>query len=193
MNRVVADSNILISALLWGGKPLELLELARAGEIEVAVSDAILDETARVLKTNFNVPDEDVQEFRQELLGFCKHVVPTESLDVVPSDKTDSRIPAVGNAVWKKMRREEVTADEARRLVADLERVPVESIAMRTLLSDAVALAIEADVTVYDATYLTLAVRLDTEVITGDDRLARKVEARPGLRRYIRAVEDFVD
>lgn len=92
MNRVVADSNILISAFLRGGKPLQLLELARAGQVELAVSDAILDETARVLKTKFKVPDEDVQEFRQELLGFGKRVVPTEALDAVPGDRTDNRM-----------------------------------------------------------------------------------------------------
>lgn len=104
----------------------------------------------------------------------------------------DLLFPEVGNAVWKKVRREELTADEAHRLVADLERVAVETIGMRGLLPDAVALALEADITVYDATYLTLAVRLDTEVITGDDHLARKVKA-PALRRHIRAVQDFVE
>jgi predicted nucleic acid-binding protein len=40
VNRVVADSNILISAFLRGGKPLELLELARVGQIELAGSIA---------------------------------------------------------------------------------------------------------------------------------------------------------
>ena len=44
MKRVTADSNILISAFLRGGKPLELLELARAGQVELGVSDAIFDE-----------------------------------------------------------------------------------------------------------------------------------------------------
>lgn len=38
MNRVTADSNIYISAFLRGGKPRDLLELARAGDIELAVS-----------------------------------------------------------------------------------------------------------------------------------------------------------
>ena len=92
MTRVVADSNILISAFLRGGKPLELLELARAGHIELAVSDAILDETGRVLKIKFKVPDEDVQEFRQEPVGFAKYVSPTETVDAVPADDTDNRI-----------------------------------------------------------------------------------------------------
>jgi hypothetical protein len=32
VKRVTADSNILISAFLRGGKPLQLLELARAGQ-----------------------------------------------------------------------------------------------------------------------------------------------------------------
>ncbi|HUE89843.1 MAG TPA: hypothetical protein VMO26_27515 [Vicinamibacterales bacterium] len=69
---------------LSGGKPLELLELARAGQIELGVSDAILDETGRVLKDKFHVP-EDVRDLRQELLGFAKHVTPAEVLEAVPA------------------------------------------------------------------------------------------------------------
>jgi hypothetical protein len=56
------------------------------------VSDAILDETARVLNDKFHVPDEDVHDLRQELLGFAKHVTPAEALDAVPGDKADNRI-----------------------------------------------------------------------------------------------------
>ena len=92
MKRVTADSNILISAFLRGGKPLELLELARAGQIQLAVSDPILDETARVLKGKFHVAEEDIRDFRQELLRFAKHVTPAEALDAVPGDKADNRI-----------------------------------------------------------------------------------------------------
>ena len=92
MNRVVADSNILISAFLRGGKPLELLELARARQIELAVSDAIVEETARVLAVKFKVSADDIIAFWDELRKFVKHVKPTETLDVVPGDKADSRI-----------------------------------------------------------------------------------------------------
>ena len=45
MIRVTADSNIYISALQFGGTPLRLLELALKGEIEIAISPAILNET----------------------------------------------------------------------------------------------------------------------------------------------------
>ena len=39
--RAVADTNVYISALNFGGKPLQVIELARAGEIELAISNAI--------------------------------------------------------------------------------------------------------------------------------------------------------
>ena len=95
MNRVTVDSNIYISAFLRGGKPLELLEKARAGQSELAVTEDILNEIGRVLGTRFRVPGEDVQAFREEILTFAKLVTPGEFLDAVPADPTDNRIRAV--------------------------------------------------------------------------------------------------
>lgn len=92
MNRVTADSNIPISAFLRGGKPLQLLELARAGQIELAITEDILSETARVLGTKFHVPPEDVQAFGDDVRGFTRLVVPTEALDIVKADPTDNPI-----------------------------------------------------------------------------------------------------
>jgi putative PIN family toxin of toxin-antitoxin system len=92
VNRVTADSNIYISAFLRGGKPLELLEMARAGQSELAVTEDILNEIGRVLGTRFRVPGEDVQAFREEILTFAKLVTPGEFLDAVPADPTDNRI-----------------------------------------------------------------------------------------------------
>ena len=99
----------------------------------------------------------------------------------------------VGNAVWKKVRRRELDADEGRQLVVDLAQIAVETVATRGLLQDALALALTAGITVYDAMYLTLAVRLETEVITGDDRFADKLAERPLLAPHVRRLQDFVD
>jgi predicted nucleic acid-binding protein len=98
-----------------------------------------------------------------------------------------------GNAVWKKVRRKELVDTEAQQLVVDLGRVAVETVATRRLLQDALALALTAGITVYDAIYLTLAARLDTEVITGDDRFADKVAKHPLLAQHVRHLQDFVD
>ena len=38
MKRVVADTNVLVSALQFGGKPKQLLDLAVDGQVDLAVS-----------------------------------------------------------------------------------------------------------------------------------------------------------
>jgi predicted nucleic acid-binding protein len=98
-----------------------------------------------------------------------------------------------GNAVWKKVRRRELEDTEGRQLVMDLAQVAVETVATRSLLEDALALALTARITVYDAMYLTLAVRLETEVITGDDRFADKIAEHPLLVPHVRRLHDFID
>ena len=98
-----------------------------------------------------------------------------------------------GNTVWKKVRRKELEEAEGRRLVKDLAQVAVETVATRSLLEDALALALTAGITVYDAMYLTLAVRLETEVITGDDRFADKIAEHPLLVQHVRRLQEFVD
>ena len=104
----------------------------------------------------------------------------------------DLIFPEVGNALWKKVRKGELSPEQAQGLVNDLSGIGVEAVAMRALVSDAHALAGRTGITVYDATYLTLAVRLETQVITGDDRFARKLAEYPLLAEHVRSVADFV-
>jgi predicted nucleic acid-binding protein len=104
----------------------------------------------------------------------------------------DLVFPEAGNAIWKKVRRGELNPADAQSLVKDISAIGVEAVSMRALVSDAHALAIATGITVYDATYLTLAVRLETQVITGDDRFARKLAESPLLAPHVRSVEDFV-
>ncbi|HEX5720550.1 MAG TPA: putative toxin-antitoxin system toxin component, PIN family [Thermoanaerobaculia bacterium] len=47
--RAVADTNIVVSGLLWQGAPRRVLELARAGDIELFTSPALLLELEEVL------------------------------------------------------------------------------------------------------------------------------------------------
>ena len=48
--RVVPDTNILVSGLLWAGPPHELICLAEEGDIELYTSLEILDELEYVLR-----------------------------------------------------------------------------------------------------------------------------------------------
>jgi predicted nucleic acid-binding protein len=103
----------------------------------------------------------------------------------------DLLFPEVGNVIWKKVRRGELTAEQGRRLAADISTVAVETVPTRGLLVDAYALAVTTGVTVYDAMYLALAVRLETEMITADERLARTMAAHPMTAVHVRLVQTF--
>lgn len=48
--RVVLDTNIWLSGLLWGGVPDQILQLVEQGEIEAIGSEEILDELQKTLQ-----------------------------------------------------------------------------------------------------------------------------------------------
>lgn len=60
--RIVIDTNIWVSSLLWRGMPWRLLRLAEAGQVELCMTSSMLAELARVLAYERLEP-------RQEQLG----------------------------------------------------------------------------------------------------------------------------
>ncbi|OFW14466.1 MAG: putative toxin-antitoxin system toxin component, PIN family [Acidobacteria bacterium RIFCSPLOWO2_12_FULL_67_14] len=91
MLKVTADTNIYISALNFGGKPLQCLELARSERIELAISNAIITEMSRILFNKFSWRREDVRDAVDQILGFTRYVHPHEMIDAVPADPDDNR------------------------------------------------------------------------------------------------------
>lgn len=47
--RIVADTNTVVSGSLWPGKPRALLDAARAGELQLITTQALLDELLDVV------------------------------------------------------------------------------------------------------------------------------------------------
>jgi putative PIN family toxin of toxin-antitoxin system len=90
--RITADTNIYVSAFQFGGKPLELLELARAGAIHLTVSEPILEELKGVLKQKFQRSDDDLRAIEEQIRSFAELVTPTRTLDVIKEDPPDNRI-----------------------------------------------------------------------------------------------------
>jgi predicted nucleic acid-binding protein len=103
----------------------------------------------------------------------------------------DLLFPEVGNVIWKKVRRGELTAEHGQRLAADISTVAVETVSTRGLVIDALAVAVTTGLTVYDSMYLALAVRLRAEMITADDRLGRAIAAHPITAAHVRLVQEF--
>jgi putative PIN family toxin of toxin-antitoxin system len=90
--RITADSNIYISALNCGGVPDQVLDLARGGAIQLAISQAILDEVSRVLGMKFGWASGAIEMAREQISGFAERVEPVNRIDVVQEDPTDNRI-----------------------------------------------------------------------------------------------------
>lgn len=93
MLRVTADTNVIISALNFPGNPSRILDMAAAGEIHLAISDAILTEVERVLqRPKFGWTQREADDAIGELSAFGDHVVPKQRINVVKDDPTDNSI-----------------------------------------------------------------------------------------------------
>jgi putative PIN family toxin of toxin-antitoxin system len=91
-SRITPDSNILISALVFGGNPLHFLELAIGGEVSLFISDAILHETLRVLRDKFGF-SEDRRARAERYIDTCTiRVKPSVKIDAIKDDPDDNRI-----------------------------------------------------------------------------------------------------
>ncbi len=61
MIRIVADTNIYVSAIVFGRTCEEILALARSGIVEINISPAIQRELRRVLRTGFQWTEPQVR------------------------------------------------------------------------------------------------------------------------------------
>lgn len=80
-----------------------------------------------------------------------------------------------GNALWRRVGRGELTADEAAEHLTVLKGLPVGYVEEQALVVPALALAAAMQHPIYDCIYLALALRHDIRLATADVRFARKL------------------
>jgi len=91
--KVVLDTNVLISAIMFGGKSRDILEMGISGKIKIAVSQDILKELAEVLvDKKFRVPVSFVQQTIHELSEITELVIVTDRITVIKDDPDDNHI-----------------------------------------------------------------------------------------------------
>ena len=86
------DTSVYIRALHFGGLATVIMGHARAGNIRIDISDAILAETIRVLRDKFQWDGYSLQDARGKMLALGNYVSGTEPLRVVKEDPADDRI-----------------------------------------------------------------------------------------------------
>ena len=92
MISAVADTNVYISALNFGGIPDEVLALARMGHIRICISRPILDEIAGVLERKFFWSEFQVSSAIHAIEEFTIPVYPTRTIYQITEDEPDNRI-----------------------------------------------------------------------------------------------------
>lgn len=92
-HRIVLDTNVLISAILFGGPPREVLKLVISGAVDCSLSLAILDELRNVLtRPKFKFSPEQSFNVLEELHAACSIINPMLKINVITEDPDDNRI-----------------------------------------------------------------------------------------------------
>ncbi|MCZ7382742.1 MAG: putative toxin-antitoxin system toxin component, PIN family [Candidatus Methanoperedens sp.] len=94
MLRIVADTNIYISALFWRGNPNRLIHLCYAGKAKLVVSMKIIEELERILLADekFLMARAYVALNTEIILSNAELVEPNVTLNVIKEDPADDRI-----------------------------------------------------------------------------------------------------
>jgi len=92
MIRVVADTNVLISALMFGGLPGRFLDLALLRYFTLLTSNVLLNELDEKLRGKFDLSSSDADFVRRRLEDSALIIEPHISISVVIDDPDDNRV-----------------------------------------------------------------------------------------------------
>ena len=90
--RVVADTNIFVSALLFGGPPEQVFLAGLRGEIQLLTSLSLLKELEKVLKEKFKLSKDLVREIIEEVRGVAEIVEVSSHIEVISYPDEDNRV-----------------------------------------------------------------------------------------------------
>jgi len=90
---IVADTNVIVSALLWEGNESKIIGLVEEGKAKLLTSIALLDELKKVLMyERFGLDEKTVDDNVKYILTISKIVTPKRKLRVVREDPADDRV-----------------------------------------------------------------------------------------------------
>lgn len=97
--RAVADTNTIVSGLLWTGAPRALLLAARAGKLSLYTSATLLDELSEVLaRATFTkrvaASNMSVERLVRRYAQFAQRVIPASTDPVILADPDDDQVIA---------------------------------------------------------------------------------------------------
>jgi putative PIN family toxin of toxin-antitoxin system len=91
MLKVVVDTNVYISAIFWGGKPRQVIDLARDDRIQIFTSEEIEHEILDKLLTKFNLDPIEASNVMTDFSIFTNPIEVSNCISVVKDDPDDDK------------------------------------------------------------------------------------------------------
>jgi putative PIN family toxin of toxin-antitoxin system len=101
--KIVIDSNIFVSSLIWGGNPRKVFDRVTNGLDELYISDEILDELMNVMsREKFKLKKQKIEEYKDVIEHFSIKVFPNSNLENISRDIDDNKIliDLLGRSPW---------------------------------------------------------------------------------------------
>lgn len=121
--RVLLDTNVVVSAILFGGIPRQLLEAALAGDLDLVTSPPLLAELERVLIRTFGFPSTMAASIRAELEALGDIVEPAPPRHVTRTAADDLVLATAAGGAAEVI----VTGDKELLSLKTYEGIPIES------------------------------------------------------------------
>jgi uncharacterized protein len=90
--RVVPDTNVLVSAIVLGGPPARLVELAAEGHMQLVLSPPLLEELRNVLCRKFGLSDAAAYQAETILRRISVVIEPQREVAITSEDPEDNRV-----------------------------------------------------------------------------------------------------
>lgn len=90
-DKVVFDTNVWISGLLWRGKSYQCLLFARSGVVQVVYCPPIIAELSEKLRSKFNFSEDKLHATVYDIKRYAQRVEITGQLHVVYDDPDDDK------------------------------------------------------------------------------------------------------
>jgi len=97
----------------------------------------------------------------------------------------------LSNILWKIVRRGDMQPARAIEIIEEIVASPFITYTNQSLARDAIDLAMTTDVSAYDASYVALAMRLNVQCITADQKLVQKLAGTPASD-HVRLLADYI-
>jgi uncharacterized protein len=88
----VFDTNVLLSAVGWKGKPFECVELACTGRIQAFTCPELLDELTSKLQSKLRFTNDQAADTILDFLSFLRVIAITGTVKVVSADPDDDKV-----------------------------------------------------------------------------------------------------